>query len=327
MINKKQKILIIKIGAIGDTIMMSPMLIALKRKYPLHEIIFIGGSIIKPLILAWQVADRFIEVDEKTLFSKNIFFSLVQFLKIWKLLIGKSFEKVFVGHKDWRYSLFSLFSFKKEIIFFNPQAKIPHETEYLKMINLNESSYPIIDSTIDNISPKIRNLMTSSTIVLAPGGAKNYLRDDALRRWPIENYVELAKTLLSKGYDVLLIGEKHDLWTENYFKNVKYNSLIGQTSILELINVIQHSKAFITHDSGPLHLAKLTPTFTIAIFGPTTPIEKIGNGSNIHSLWNNDLTCCPCYDGKNYALCEKNKCLHAIKINDVLNLLFKKLIP
>ena len=95
--------------------------------------------------------------------------------------------------------------------------------------------------------------------------------------------------------------------------------MIGKTNLVELIGIFQKVDVIVTHDSGPLHLAGLTKTKLIAIFGPTNPWEKVPRRDNDVTVWHDkELACCPCYDGKYYARCKDNICIRNINVDDVL---------
>jgi heptosyltransferase-2 len=145
------------------------------------------------------------------------------------------------------------------------------------------------------------------------------MRDNVCRRWPIGQYVNLARLLISSGFMVAITGAASDRWVEPYFSKMPIVDFIGKTSLIDTLNIYSQADLVVTHDSGPLHLAILVRSTVLGIFGPTVPCEKIPYSSNIHILWNkNSLPCCPCYDGKNYANCEYNQCLQEITAEYVL---------
>src|SRR5262249_23063517 len=98
--------------------------------------------------------------------------------------------------------------------------------------------------------------------------------------------------------------------------------LVGKTSLAELLAIYGVSNAVITHDSGPLHLASLSGAPTVALFGPTVPLEKVRPAKHVRVLWGGeDLPCRPCYDGKRYASCADNQCLKQISVAQVITAL------
>ena len=77
-------------------------------------------------------------------------------------------------------------------------------------------------------------------VALAPGGAKNVLADDCLRRWPIESYVELINRFSDKGIGVVVTGSSSDQWVVPYLPKGVHNC-IGQLDLLELLAVLKNS--------------------------------------------------------------------------------------
>lgn len=326
------KFLIVKISAIGDVVMSLGMSTYIREKYPEAKITWICGKIVAPLIKAANAADELIIVNEQRLFKGNAANKIIELLKIWHQIFLHRFVVLCIGHADFRYRLLALPAIAKTRRNFrhypNP-IPIPgryHANEYLRLVTENNSVAAKLPKLALDLPPHLLNLLPQNsqpTVALVPGGAKNILRDDKLRRWACENYVALAQNLLANGINVVLTGGASDEEFKAAFKHLKVSDLIGKSSLLETIAVYQHCQAVVTHDTGALHLAKLTNTHIIALFGPTMPYEKIDiTDSKIHLLWEGQkLPCCPCYDGKNYASCNNNLCLQQIKVKTVYELI------
>jgi len=74
-----------------------------------------------------------------------------------------------------------------------------------------------------------------------------------------------------------------------------------------------------THDSGPLHLARLAGVPAIGLFGPTPPAIFIRDDPRVVTLWPaTSMPCAPCYDGRNFAACNDNRCMQLITAADVM---------
>jgi heptosyltransferase-2 len=155
-------------------------------------------------------------------------------------------------------------------------------------------------------------------VALAPGGARNLLREDALRRWPLDRYARLAELLQAEGFQVVLTGAAGDGWVREAFQGSGCLDLIGQTSLGDLVALYARCRLVVTHDSGPLHLAALSGARVLALFGPTNPAEKMPPEGSARALWGGEkLACRPCYDGKNYAPCRRNVCLEGVGVEVV----------
>jgi heptosyltransferase-2 len=157
------------------------------------------------------------------------------------------------------------------------------------------------------------------TVMIAPGGAKNVLRDDGLRRWPLEEYARVAADLAARSLRVVISGGAGDEWVSPAFADLPVVDLVGKTDLIQLASTIQACDLLITHDSGPMHLGFLARTATLALFGPTRPSERLAHGAKYAALWGGEqLACRPCYDGRNYAPCRNNVCIQSIRPEEVV---------
>lgn len=157
-------------------------------------------------------------------------------------------------------------------------------------------------------------------VVLNPGINENL----SLRRWPIENYIELAKKLLTNPeiFVVIIgIGEKVSEEGKLMSKKIstpRFINFIGKTSLKELIDLYNVSTLFISHDSGAAHLASLTKINMIVLFGPETP-KLYAPLSDKRTILYTKFACSPCITAYNHrhSLCKDNKCLKTITVEEV----------
>lgn len=316
-----KKILIVKIGAIGDVIMALPLLTHFKKKDPNIHITWVAGKTVEPILRLTQRVDQVLTVDEQVLFKSSVFKRIGELTAIQAKLAGKRFDMILTGHVDWRYRLISLTARSKDRRFFQRgkqrQCPVPgryHGCEYLRLASSIDDA-DLLDPELPHLDlPKSSYAISRQpTIVLAPGGAKNMLSEDALRRWPIRHYASLARMFVKNGIEVVITGIPSDAWVLPFFEGISFKNLIGQLDLIELLGFLNSSELLITHDSGPLHLAKLARCKAIGLFGPTNPWEKVSLKEGISVIWGGEhLACRPCYDGKTYAPCKRNLCLETI---------------
>jgi ADP-heptose:LPS heptosyltransferase len=74
------RILLFKIGAIGDTLMTTPLLRQLRRNYPKAKIDYLIGNVASQVLVGNKNLDNIIKFDEKIFFKKQIikYYSLIQ---------------------------------------------------------------------------------------------------------------------------------------------------------------------------------------------------------------------------------------------------------
>jgi heptosyltransferase II len=333
-IYNNKKILIIKIGAIGDSVMALSMLTEIDKKYPGADITWICGKIIAPLIKSFERINKIVIVDDFELLRGNILSRAKVLCKLWFLLAFKKFDIVVCAYRNKGYRLLALTAIKKEYRSFsyvdrkNQMIKGRyHASEYARLIHeiddwqVPEPVLPEIklksNSKIDQCIDKLKQ----PRFILVPAGAKNLINGGLQRRWPVEYYSSLAKQLKTIYTDcsIILAGSKDDGWAFEYFKDIRVTNLIGETSLTDLIYLYNKCDLLITHDTGLFHLAKLSNIKAITLFGPVNPLEMVGNHNNINWIWiGAALPCSPCYDGKSFADCSNNICMKNISVEMVI---------
>jgi len=336
-VKKETKFLIIKLGAIGDVVMASSMLHAIKENYSNPHITWVCGKIVYPLLNLMGGIDEFIIIDEEHLLRGKFLSKAKELLKVWWSLLGRHFDFIIIGYSDSRYKILTLTCFGKRKTFnrnlskrFFPVPGRYHGDEYCRLVldtdgpNLKPAILPEVKISTPSNLKSLFVPKTSIVIALAPGGAKNILSDDFIRRWPIKNYVELAERLINDRCKVIITGSPSDEWVCKEFQNLDIINLVGKTSLIDILEIYAQCDLVITHDSGPMHLAILAGTNLIALFGPTNPYEKVPKSDKFKILWGGkDLPCRPCYDGKYYAKCDNNLCMQKISVDQVLKEIYK----
>lgn len=85
-----------------------------------------------------------------------------------------------------------------------------------------------------------------------------------LRVWPLKNYLELARRLRQKNFNVQIACDNDQLgWWRGREEDV-----LCPRSVTELLGCLDHAGIFIGNDSGPGHLAAACGLPTFTLFGP-----------------------------------------------------------
>ncbi len=94
--------------------------------------------------------------------------------------------------------------------------------------------------------------------------------------WPAERFAELAKRLLDEGIveRIAIVGggnERHQVeaLTELSHNDSRVLDLVGQTSVGQLMHVIEHAALVIANDSAAMHMAVGFDRPLVALLGPT----------------------------------------------------------
>ncbi|RJQ60361.1 MAG: lipopolysaccharide heptosyltransferase family protein [Desulfobacteraceae bacterium] len=101
--------------------------------------------------------------------------------------------------------------------------------------------------------------------------------DQANKRWSPHNFAVVADCLMdSLNAKIFLLGGPGEellvLKIKRWMKNDVVD-LSGQLTLDDLVYVIDKCDLLITNDSGPMHIAAAVKTPLVALFGPETPIH------------------------------------------------------
>lgn len=327
--------LIVKLGQIGDVIMAIPAAHALHEQG--FEIQWVCGQAVLSLLECYSWMRPIVTKDKAILFGSTRE-RLGGIVDLWRKLAFSRFDLCATLYYDRRYRVLTLPVLAKRRLFLSQRSRdttlLPgrhHTDEYLRVLLgredtcHDESAAPIRP---DRLPPSpIPSKMTPRRIAIVPGGVNHLIREQALarlpeqslRRWPLENYVELTRALLDRGWEVMLTGGPDDAWVRLSFRDLPVLDWIGKLSISEVISAYDSCDAVVSHDTGPLHLAGLSNARLLGIFGPTDPATRIPRRPFAVSLWGGqNFACRPCYDGRDFAPCRSNKCIQQITANVVL---------
>ncbi|MCL2660963.1 MAG: glycosyltransferase family 9 protein, partial [Acidobacteriaceae bacterium] len=95
------------------------------------------------------------------------------------------------------------------------------------------------------------------------------------KRWPAERYGEVAKHLAEAGFGVLVNASVADNNLALRVVEASGNrASVVPTSLAELIALTRRAALVIAGDTGPLHLAAALERPVVAIFGPTDPARN-----------------------------------------------------
>lgn len=311
------RILIVKLAALGDVIMASTLVPAIRARRPDAEITWLTSEGIAPLVRLFDGVHRVLTVNEQALFTRGKVSAVGAIAGAWRHT-GRGYDLALIGHTDARYSTLAWASGVRETRRFadsrSPRPGVWHGAEYLRLLDIDAAVSPVYATLRTGDLPVAPAVPGNGALVLvAPGGGRNVLRDDPLRRWPISEWIDVVRALVARGYCVAAIGSAGDRAEGAACATAGATDFTGRTSLLELTALVRSASAVVTHDSGTLHLALLLNRPTVALFGPTVAKERIANGAPAIVLTAAaGLPCAPCYDGSGYAECARNLCLSRV---------------
>lgn len=153
---------------------------------------------------------------------------------------------------------------------------------------------------------------------IIPGCGASWGIDADYRRWSPWKFAEVADYAAKRyGYRILIFGEKKEmhlcLKVEGEMKS-KPVQLCDKTTLAQFAALLSRCDLVITNDGGPLHMTVALKRRTISIFGPVD--ERIYGPypqSRLHITIVSNEPCRPCYRYFKYQRCNTFNCLKNIK--------------
>ena len=310
--------------------MASALVGAIKAADPVGRITWVCGRGTADLVRLFEGVDEVVAVDEWRLLRGNVAARVLAVLSLWRALLPRRFDVTLLGHADARYRalLMAVRAGRVRALDHRVSASmvpIPGRyfgDEYVRMLDVEEARGPIVGHPpLADVRPRLARPDRAAAIgvVLAPGGARNVLRESALKRWPVERYRDTAAALLASGCLVTLAGDAADAWVRPWFAGLAVRDEIGAHDIGGTLSLLAHADLVISHDTGILHLARLVRAPILALFGPTNPAQFLPVAPEVTVLWGGaQLACRPCYNGRDFACCTRNLCMEEIAVSEVV---------
>jgi lipopolysaccharide heptosyltransferase II len=134
------------------------------------------------------------------------------------------------------------------------------------------------------------------------------------QRWPTERFGELARQLIeqSKAKVILLASrEEKDLVKEAQKAAGKKAQDFSGLGLRELIALLAQCDLLICNNSGPLHIASALNIRTVSMVGPTVTPLWLPYGKH-DVVISKRLSCSPC----NKAVCKDHECMESITVDE-----------
>jgi heptosyltransferase-2 len=136
-------------------------------------------------------------------------------------------------------------------------------------------------------------LAPGDTIVgFAPGAAYG-----SAKRWPPDRVAEVIAAIARRGAAAVLVGVGADRDTGRAIESslpsgTRVVNLIGRTTLRQLVGVVARCAAFVSNDSGAMHIAAALGVPLTALFGPTD--ERVTAPAGDADVLVRDVFCRPC---------------------------------
>lgn len=323
--NHTNKILIISIHKLGDTVLTLPAL-SLFNKYFTQEISILCFNDAKTIYENFIPGLNYILINKNDLYCNNRLVKSNLRKKIKKLSPDKVID--LTGSIASATLLFNCKS--QEIIGINEYV---YRSIYNHFISIRQEPH-LVDIYLDVFKSftnskyeKVKrdfeiNFNPNSRILIHPFAGWR------AKEWGLNKFISLCE-ILNKKYDCSLIFEKgklnSDILNELDKKSLK---IIETNNVPDLIQELNNCALFISNDSGPVHIASMIGKPTFGIFGPTNPSFHVPIG-NKHFYTNKTLNCSPIEEKYCYTFggrfCPTYDCMRNLSVEEVVQQVIKSI--
>jgi heptosyltransferase-1 len=326
-----QRILIVKMWALGDILMATPLLRALKRQYPDCSISWLVEKDQAGILKGNPFIDDVIDFDSGTWRRQFRYGQFVSYLRtsteLRKSLKNKQFDAVInlTAEKWWsvwftvapiRIGLFPTLNIgwiKRVYTTTIPRTKEPwlHNTQhYLLPAQALNIPGPYEEQMVVGVSDadraRVDDILAASKdydpskplLILHPGTSQ------ASKCWPTDSYAKVA-TAFGGQYNIAITGNNKEIvLAEEIVRAVPDGSpkpIIASglfDTIIGTAALVAKASAVVTGDTSILHVSSALDVPLVGIFGSTRPRDNAPLFGRSKLLFVDDLACSPCYKSK-----------------------------
>ena len=313
------KVLIWQTAFLGDVVLTSPLIEAVRRHLKPKVITFVGRPFIKDLFKGWNL--------NLLPFSKG-------FLESFKMLtLIRKHDVAIVPHRSLRSALIIFASgipirvgFDRSEFPFAFNKRVKHRWDIHEVYRNLELLKPL---GIDEVNPKLSLPLSSgekkeilSKFSLEEGSYMviNPFSNFPLKEWEISNWLKLINYI--RDIRIVITGAPSDKKRSYAFKGFEnVVNLTGKTNLRDLMGILAGARVLLSVDSSPIHIASAFGTPAVTLYTATSP--RYGFYPLFGDYLENPAPCSPCSPNPKRCRLGTLECKKSIRPEAVLKVLEK----
>ena len=299
---------------LGDAVLALPSIAAVRRRYPQAHLAIAGPAPVAAVFRETTDArpDQVIDLPAK---HKDIVTVIRDGRFDLGILMPNSFQSAWdlrrAGVRErWGYPTSARRALLTKRAIRKRPRELSHHADYFRVLVAglgfevgNEDPRVVASGATraktDALLAQLKVPATATFVGLAPGAAYG-----EAKQWPPDRAAALvAKLVRGRDATCLIVGAVHDrpaaraieTWLRANAPDAvaRVVDLTGKTSVSGLIGVTERCRAFVSNDSGAMHVAAAMGRPVVAIFGPTDErsTRPVGPG---HTVLTAKVFCRPC---------------------------------
>jgi heptosyltransferase II len=293
-------ILLVRFSSIGDVLLTTPLVRALKRRHPDARLVFVTKRALAPLVsdnphLAQVVA---LEPGEpvRTLARRLRALAPTHGLDLHGSLRSAALRLLvpgtWSGYRKHRLARAWLISTKLD--WYRDQQPVPERYfEAARELDVAPDGGPPEFALGPGARIRVdewlvaQGLARARLVALAPGAAH------ATKRWPLAHWSDLAKRLSGAGFKPVVVGGVADRGIAQQLA-AQAPSVAGEFSLQETGALLARAAVLVSGDTGAMHMATGVGTPVVALFGPTVQQFGFFPYGGTASVLEREIECRPC---------------------------------
>ena len=276
-----KRVLLVRLRSIGDTVLSTPSLIALKRFLPHAEVDILLEEWVAPVLSGFDSVDNVLKVAD----GATARLSMARYLR------SRRYDVVFnihggttatfftaatraphrVGYSNYQYSflynhlLSSPFDFWKR----NTAHSAEQQLALLGFMGVPVDDRPksrlvVTDSAIRSLDAKLHDLQS-----LRPFAVLHPIAASKTKEWSLEKYARVAEYLRDRGFSTIAVGTKAETSSLAALQSLSQAPVhvLADLSLPELTALTSGAGLFVGNDSGVAHIAAAVKTPIVVVFG------------------------------------------------------------
>jgi len=305
-----RRVLLVRLRSIGDTVLATPSLFALKRFLPHAQVDILVEDWVAPLLTNHPFVDNVIVLERGGLVART---------RVARELRAERYDVVYnlhggttatfltratgarhrVGYKTYQYAQLHTELAPSPLLLWGQQKT--HSVEQ-QLALLGWTGVPVTDKprTQLGVSPVAVEAVNERLVAIGLAEQKIALIHPAAafetKRWATENFARVAEFVAGRGLAPVAIAAPHESQIlEDLLGEASVKMFSLDLSLPEVTALAARSQLFVGNDSGIAHIAAAVGTPSVVIFGSSNVANWRPWNRNAAEVVFEEMPCQPCH--------------------------------
>ena len=333
-----KRVLVVRLRSIGDTVLVTPCLIALRRFLPDAQIDVLLEDWVAPVLDGFDAVDNVLIVgkDKKSRIETAWRIRRNKYDVVFNLhggttatfFVRASGASYRIGFQDYQYSFLYTHRAPSPLEFW--QNEHAHSAEQ-QLALLGSVGVPVEDK------PKSRLVVTPTALnsvneklqskIQNPKSKTALLHSVAAfdtKQWATKNFARIAEFLYKKDFQIVAVATKKEREVLDELKKISNApiSIFDDLTLPEITALSSKSEIFVGNDSGIAHIAAAVNTPSVVIFGSSNINHWRPWTEAPNEIFREEMPCQPCagYFCKEF---DEPQCIKRISVEKVMRAIEK----